>query len=243
MHSRVIRMFHATDAFDGESSPRSAPLPRPAGDETDGPGTTDRGDPRSRGEGRGRGRGRFGGPGFGEAGFGPGFGPGFGGPGFGGPGFGRRGGGRGRGGRARRGDVRAAVLALLAERPMHGYEIINELGDRTSGMWRPSAGSVYPTLQLLEDEGRVVGVDVDGKRRYTLTASGQAELEASGDRTPWDRVAGDAGSEAVAVRESLAKMVMAWKQVASNGTDEQQRKAVDVLNDARRKLYAILAEE
>ena len=102
---------------------------------------------------------------------------------------------------------------------------------------------MYPTLQLLEDEGRVVGQDIDGKRRYTLTGAGQAELEASGDRAPWDRVAEGAGSEAVAVRESLGKMVMAWKQVAANGTDEQQRKAVDVLNDARRKLYTILAEE
>lgn len=240
MQSRVIRMFHATDAADGEASPPSQSFPRPTGDGPERTGNADRGDPRGRGEGRGegrgRGRGRFGGPGFGDhEHFGP-FGPG-------GPGFGRRGGGRGRGGRAQRGDVRAAVLALLAERPMHGYEIINELGDRTNGMWRPSAGSVYPTLQLLEDEGRVVGLDLDGKRRYTLTESGQAELEASGDRTPWDRVAGDAGSEAVAVRESLAKMVMAWKQVASNGSDEQQRKAVDVLNEARRKLYAILAEE
>jgi DNA-binding PadR family transcriptional regulator len=110
-------------------------------------------------------------------------------------------------------------------------------------MWRPSAGSVYPTLQLLEDEGRIVGQDVDGKRRFTLTESGRTELDASGDHAPWDRVAGDAGSEAVAVREALGKAVMAWKQVVSTGSDEQQRKAVEVLNEARRKLYAILAEE
>ncbi len=83
-----------------------------------------------------------------------GFGPG---PGFGPPPKVMRRRVRGAGGRrgARRGDVRAAVLALLAERPMHGYEMIQELESRTDGMWRPSPGSIYPTLQLLEDEGLV----------------------------------------------------------------------------------------
>ena len=89
-----------------------------------------------------------------------------------------------------------------------------------------TAGSVYPTLQLLEDEGRVVGQDVDGKRRYTLTEAGEAELEASGDRAPWDRVAGDAGAEAIAVRDALHKTVVAWKQVAATGTDEYVAAAV-----------------
>ena len=85
---------------------------------------------------------------------------------------------RGRGGpRARRGDIRAAVLALLAERPMHGYEMIKELEERTKGAWVPSAGSIYPTLQLLEDEGLVAGEERDGKRRFTLTDAG-TELNA-----------------------------------------------------------------
>src|SRR6478672_10560969 len=81
--------------------------------------------------------------------------------------------GRGRGGpRARRGDVRAAVLALLAERPMHGYEMIKEIEERTDGAWTPSAGSIYPTLQMLEDEGLIRGEESDGKRRFTLTEEG-----------------------------------------------------------------------
>src|SRR2546430_8049218 len=71
--------------------------------------------------------------------------------------------------RARRGDVRAAILALLGERPMHGYEMIRELDARSRGMWRPSAGSIYPTLQLLEDEGLVRSEDVEGRRRFSLT--------------------------------------------------------------------------
>ena len=75
----------------------------------------------------------------------------------------------GRGARARRGDVRAAVLALLNDQPMHGYEMITEIEERSGGYWRPSAGSIYPTLQLLEDEGLIVGEESDGKRRFTLT--------------------------------------------------------------------------
>src|ERR1700760_4080789 len=96
--------------------------------------------------------------------------------------------GRGRGGpRARRGDVRAAVLALLAERPMHGYEMIKEIEERTDGAWVPSAGSIYPTLQLLEDEGLIRGKDSDGKRRFTLTDTGRAEQEQKAEEVaPWD---------------------------------------------------------
>src|SRR3977135_353153 len=78
--------------------------------------------------------------------------------------------GRGRGGpRARRGDVRAAVLALLAERPMHGYEMIKEVEERTGGAWTPSAGSIYPTLQMLEEADLIRGEESDGKRRFSLT--------------------------------------------------------------------------
>src|SRR6478736_4656246 len=77
---------------------------------------------------------------------------------------------RGRGGpRARRGDVRAAILALLAEQPMHGYEMIKEIEERSGGYWRPSAGSIYPTLQLIEEEGLITGEESDGKRRFSLT--------------------------------------------------------------------------
>src|ERR1700760_4040766 len=101
--------------------------------------------------------------------------------GFGGPGRG------GRGPRARRGDVRAAVLALLADRPMHGYEMIKKIEERSEGAWTPSAGSIYPTLQLLEDEGLIRGGDSDGKRRFTLTDTGRAEQEQKAEEVaPWD---------------------------------------------------------
>ena len=90
--------------------------------------------------------------------------------------------GRGRGGaRAKRGDIRAAVLALLAEKPAHGYEMIKELEERTGGAWRPSPGSIYPTLQLLEDEGLIKGNESEGKRRFELTDEGRrADGERSG---------------------------------------------------------------
>src|SRR6266567_4286449 len=114
--------------------------------------------------------GRHGGP------FGPGGPGGFGGGGFGG-GFGGWGGpfgpgGFGRGPKVGRGDVRAAILVLLTEGPMHGYQVIHELTDRSGGMWRPSPGSVYPTLQLLEDEGLVRSEEVEGKRIFQLTEAG-----------------------------------------------------------------------
>src|SRR6201989_406520 len=103
--------------------------------------------------------------------------------GFGGPGRG------GRGRRARRGDVRAAVLALLADRPMHGYEMIKEIEERSEGAWTPSAGSIYPTLQMLEDEGLIRGEDSDGKRRFTLTDTGRAEQDEKAEEVaPWDAV-------------------------------------------------------
>jgi DNA-binding PadR family transcriptional regulator len=97
----------------------------------------------------------------------------------------------GSGPRARRGDIRTGVLALLAESPMHGYQIIQELEARSGGVWRPSPGSVYPTLQLLADEGLVSGEEENGKRVYSLTEAGHALVEKEGVRenAPWADVA------------------------------------------------------
>ena len=121
------------------------------------------GDPESR-------RGGMRGPGRG-AGFGPGFGP-----------------GRmpflGRSRSTRRGEIRTAILALLLEAPMHGYQIITELSDRSGGDWRPSAGSVYPTLQQLTDEGLVRDEEREGRRVYELTESGRLEAEKSRSAVP-----------------------------------------------------------
>jgi DNA-binding PadR family transcriptional regulator len=150
--------------------------------------------------------------------------------------------GRGRG-RARKGDVRAAVLALLSERPMHGYEIIGELAERTNGMWKPSPGSVYPTLQMLEDEGFVVGDEQDGKRRFSLTDEGRAKAAEHGGAPPWERVARGVDPELVALRKAIGQTGMAVRQIAMAGSTDQRRRAVEVLTEARKKLYGILAED
>src|ERR1700751_1472740 len=128
--------------------------------------------------------------------FGPGFGPG------------PR---RDRGGpRARRGDVRAAVLALLADRPMHGYEMIKEIEERSEGAWPPSAGSIYPMLQLLEDEGLIRGEDSDGKRLFPLTDEGRKEQEEkSGDVPPWDAVRAGIPTGHLQLRGSIHQLLSA----------------------------------
>ncbi|WP_079101452.1 PadR family transcriptional regulator [Streptomyces pathocidini] len=196
------------------------------------------------GFGRGRGHGHFGPPGAfgpGEAGrlrgaFGP-FGPPFGGPPWGG--------GRGRGGprgRARRGDVRASILALLKDRPMHGYEMIQEIAERSGGTWKPSPGSVYPTLQLLEDEGLISSATDGGKKLFELTESGRAEAEA-GPEAPWEEAGRGVDWEAMnEIRKAGGGLVDAFRQVWATGTPEQRDKALAVVNKARKELYLILAE-
>jgi DNA-binding PadR family transcriptional regulator len=149
------------------------------------------------------------------------------------------------GGRRRRGDVRAAILALLDERPMHGYEMIQELEERSDGMWRPSAGSIYPTLQLLEDEGLIAGEEHDGKRRFTLTDAGrEAAAKRSADRPPpWEQAAEGADDERQDLFASIKQFAPAVIQIAQVGTPDQAQRAKAILDDARKKLYAILAEE
>jgi DNA-binding PadR family transcriptional regulator len=181
---------------------------------------------------------------FGPGGWGPGPGSGQHGPGgHGRPGAGH-GHGRGRGGRrGTRGNVRAAVLALLLERPMHGYEMIQELEERTGGMWRPSPGSIYPTLQLLEDEGLIVSEQAEGKRRYTLTDEGRARAEQVDD-VPWrERTEGFDWETINKLRSAVAQLMTAFGQILATATDEQKARAAEVLLDTRRKLYSILADD
>ncbi|RJO68327.1 PadR family transcriptional regulator [Nocardia panacis] len=176
----------------------------------------------------------------GRGGFGPEFGPGFG-PGFG-PHFGR---GRGRGGRGRRGDVRAAILLLLAERPMHGYELIQRIRERSNDIWRPSPGSIYPALSQLEDEGLLVIEKVSGRKTAQLTEAGTQYLanhrEELGD--PWAEITEDVGAQAIDLRGLVGQLMGAVAQVAAAGTPEQATKAAEVLTEARRSLYRILAED
>ncbi|HSR23268.1 MAG TPA: helix-turn-helix transcriptional regulator [Candidatus Eisenbacteria bacterium] len=141
--------------------------------------------------------------------------------------------------------MRAAILALLAEQPMHGYQVIQELESRSGGAWRVSPGSVYPTLQMLEDEGLIAGQEVEGKRVYSLTDAGRAQVESRKEsgRAPWEEVAGDGDETLHGLRDAALKLGAAAMQVAHAGSREQVDRAVAILNDARRQLYAILAED
>jgi DNA-binding PadR family transcriptional regulator len=150
--------------------------------------------------------------------------------------------GHGRGRRGRRPNVREAVLALLTERPMHGYEMIQELEQRTGGVWRPSPGSIYPTLQLLEDEGLIVSEESGGRRRFTLTEAGRSEAERAHDNAPWQQFGEDEMNTVRDYRDAVFGIMNALRQVGFNGTDEQRSQALEVLVETKRKLYAILAE-
>ncbi|MFI7022509.1 PadR family transcriptional regulator [Micromonospora sp. NPDC049900] len=161
----------------------------------------------------------------------------------GGDGRGHGRGGRGRG-RGRRPNVRGAVLALLTERPMHGYEMIQEIDSRTGGGWRPSPGSIYPTLQLLEDEGVIAATEESGggRKRFTLTEQGRPEAETAAQTPPWAEVAEDTINSWHDIRDAGAQAMNALRQVMMTGTDDQRERAAQVLDETRRKLYAILAE-
>jgi DNA-binding PadR family transcriptional regulator len=180
---------------------------------------------------RGWGRGGWGQPGP----AGP-FGPG--------PMFGRHPFGRGQ--RARRGDVRAAILDLLAEgQAWNGYQIIQEIAERTHDVWRPSAGSVYPALQQLEDEG-LISPEGEGRRRmYTLTEEGRQYAEAHADelRSSWDAVAGMTDDAALELGDMIRQVMMAVMEVRRAGSASQIAEARRVLSETRRSMYRILADE
>jgi DNA-binding PadR family transcriptional regulator len=146
--------------------------------------------------------------------------------------------------RAGRGDVRAAVLALLSEEPMHGYQIIQELAERSSGAWTPSPGSVYPALQLLQDQDLVTASEADGKRVFSLTDSGRAEAAKRGEAPlPWEAAARGTRRGFSQLRELISQVHAATHQVASAGSDAQIARAAEVLKNARREIYRILAED
>lgn len=148
------------------------------------------------------------------------------------------------GSRMARGDVRAAVLGLLAEEPMHGYQIIREIEERSGGTWKPSAGSVYPTLQLLADEGLISAEEQNGRKTYSLTEAGREATDATAETpAPWAAAGARQGSTHAALPKAGMDLAGAAAQVARTGTPEQIDEAVAVLHDARRKLYAILAED
>ncbi|MGO3886969.1 MAG: PadR family transcriptional regulator [Mycetocola sp.] len=147
------------------------------------------------------------------------------------------------GSRVGRGDVRAAVLALLSEQPMHGYQIIREIEKRSGGSWKPSAGSVYPTLQLLADEGLISAQESQGRKTYELTDAAHEEAEAAAESAPWGNASTTDGPTPGALAKAGVDLAQAVAQIARTGTPEQATQAVTVLNDARRRLYSILAED
>jgi DNA-binding PadR family transcriptional regulator len=149
------------------------------------------------------------------------------------------GGGRGR---ARRGDVRIALLLLLAEEPRNGYQLMQEIEDRSGGRWRPSPGSVYPALAQLQDEGFVRGVEREGAKLFEITDSGRSHLGERGDaEPPW------VGEEEPAtlgdLKSQLKQLHHATAQVLQAGNEAQIEQATETLANARRKLYRILAED
>ena len=142
-----------------------------------------------------------------------------------------------------RGDVRAAVLAILAEKPMHGYQIMAEIEERSGGTWKPSPGSVYPTLQLLADEGLILATESEGRKTYSLTEEGRDVAGADSDRTaPWEASGSRENLRTGALPKAGVDLAQAVAQVGRSGNPEQVKQAVDVLDEARRKIFSILAQ-
>lgn len=160
--------------------------------------------------------------------------------------------------KVRRGDVRMAILAVLRDEPMNGYQVISTIAERTSGAWKPSPGSVYPTLSQLEDEGLVAGDEERGRRTLSLTEEGQAyaatherelaavfaPFEAPGSSSDRERSSARSGGgpDYSALKPEIGQVMSAVWQIVSTGTDQQKRDAIEILVDTRRRLYGLLAD-
>ncbi|MFL6053372.1 MAG: PadR family transcriptional regulator [Actinoallomurus sp.] len=176
----------------------------------------------------GRGRGRRGGP------WGPPFGP------WGGPPpwvEGRS--------KARRGDVRAAILALLAEEPRNGYQLIRAIEEHSHGEWRPSPGAVYPALQQLTDEGLIEGTEDDGRKTFRLTETGRTYVERHPDEVnaPWEAMTSDVRDDVQDLFKTAAGAGGAMMQIVRTGSEAQVAQAKEILAETRRRLYHLLAED
>ena len=165
-------------------------------------------------------------------------------------------------------DIRTTVLSLLNENPQHGAQIIRTITERSDGGWEPSAAEVYPTLQLLVDEALATVEEQDGRRQYSLTDAGREEAAtlaaarendtdsadadtACASWTPWGRIPRFSGTADIAdfaesrseLPKAGAKLGQAVHQVGLTGTEEQRARVAALLDDARRGIYSILAEE
>ena len=125
---------------------------------------------------------------------------------------------------------------------MHGYEMIQEIAERSQNLWRPSPGSVYPTLQLLVDEGLLVARESDGsKKLFELTDDGCVAAEKV-ETPPWETIADDVEPGHVNLRSAVTQLMGAVAQGAYATSPEQQERIVDIVNNARREIYGILGE-
>ncbi len=148
-------------------------------------------------------------------------------------------------GRARRGDIRTAVLRVLADEPMHGYQVIQEISARSGGTWNPSAGSVYPTLQMLADEGLIVARETGGKRVFSLTEAGTAAVADMADEpAPWDVAAASSDlTRHAALRDAGVRLAAAVLQIGRSGDKTQIMSTIEILNAARKQVYTLLAQD
>ncbi len=146
--------------------------------------------------------------------------------------------------RMRRGDIRLALLTTLGDGPAHGYELMRRLEEQSGGVWRPSPGSVYPTLQMLEDEGLVTSQEQDGKRTYSLTEAGRTEAEAQAEEKggPFRFVSRGRMGEIAPLRHAFMELGAAVWQLVQSGDADQIHRAAEIVHEARRKLYQMLAE-
>ncbi len=140
----------------------------------------------------------------------------------------------------RRGEIRPRILAVLQQKAMHGYEVIQELEAQSGGRWRPSAGSVYPTLQQLADEGLVTSTEVDGRRTYTLTDEGRKAAAETGTRSPWPESEDDQRPD---VMRLVMELGSAAAQVDKVGSARARSDAVRILTDTRKQMYRLLSED
>jgi DNA-binding PadR family transcriptional regulator len=140
--------------------------------------------------------------------------------------------------RMRRGDIKFHLLEILKDTPRHGYEIISEL-EKQSGGYRPSPGSVYPTLQMLEEGGYLTSEKIDGKKVYTITDEGLKLLEKRGEPR---FEANPKMAQAFEMRKSLMKLGAAAMDGTRDGDEETVKRINEIVNKARRDVYSILAE-
>jgi len=147
-------------------------------------------------------------------------------------------------GNVRRGDIRTALFAFLLERPGHGYEVMQYVQAKTNGLWRPSAGSIYPALQQLEDEGLVRSGEQDGRRVYALTPAGKREAKARvAERgLPWEHL-DEEPPEVANMRRAVTELGSAATEVLKLGGQPKIDRAVELVRNTRKALYRLLAED